>query len=363
MLLYSFNLIFLNLVQSFSWGINGPYNSSSLGKSGGPYHPTDPTDPLPSKWSTIDVIDWLKKNGLDKPEVVKWISDEEVDGIALISLTEALLKEHGIKPFGYRARLLKAIEPLAIRDSQLGLGATEITWQDMQVSAQFTISADAMLMYFSGKKSIYEASLSIYHSSTNRYGRPSPWSEDFASGDPLLQYDFVKPGINGYQISGSQGNLEQMYVSMQVSFDAILIHTCATSESHSFGLNLTRSMLGLAPVSSEEVGEHKDKRLWAGTTTFISQFKKTPPWQQRWGREISWSKEMHRYFPRLFRQAVRTLLLIRNRKENVFSSMPRDAMMLLFSIMSVDANPSPFHPYPFPFLAPGEDNDNAGGGW
>jgi hypothetical protein len=71
--------------------------------------------------------------------------------------------------------------------------------------------------------------------------------------------------------------------------------------------------------------------------------------------------------------AVRTLLLIRARKDTVLHPFPRDAMMVLFAgsthlhfhvcltegsqAMSRSANPSPFHPYPFPFINKGEAND------
>lgn len=307
-----------------------------------------------------DVVAWLEKHDLAQPQFVKWVREEEVNGTGLIALNDTILKDNGIKPFGYRARLIKAIEPLIIRESQLGPNYNETTWQDMQISAQFNVAVNAMMVHVSTKKTLAEASLTLYHGSQARYGNRNNLSDEFDMGEALLQYDLVKPYINGFQVSGSQGALEQMYISMQVSCEAMLIHSCVTNETRNFGVNSTRTMLGLAPVSAEKEEEQKEKRLYAGTTTYISQQYKAsqPSWQQRWGREISWSKEMHRFFPRPFRLAVRTLWLIRNRKDSVFAKMPRDAMMVLIKIMSLDANPSPFHPYPFPLVDRNDANNN-----
>ena len=78
----------------------------------------------------------------------------------------------------------------------------------------------------------------------------------------------------------------------------------------------------------------------------------------QWGKEIHWAPLTHRFFPRQFRAAVRTLLLVRARKETPLNGFPRDAMMVLFKAMSLSANPSPFHPYPFPLVAKGEANND-----
>ncbi len=117
-------------------------------------------------------------------------------------------------------------------------------------------------------------------------------------------------------------------------------------------------MLGLPHVSDELALTLADERMRCGTSTFVSQRREQKPWQQKWGAEIQWSPQMHRFFPTAYKAAVRTLLLIRLRRDSVIAPLNRDVMHVLFSVMARGANPTPFFPYPFPFSSKDENDNN-----
>lgn len=109
-------------VQNFSWGISGPYTSSTRGNPlhGQRLHPTDPSDPPPAKWSVGDVCAWLERERLSSPAVLAWVTREEVSGTTLVMLTEKMLRTSlPGSTLGWRTRVLRALEPLCLRDQYL----------------------------------------------------------------------------------------------------------------------------------------------------------------------------------------------------------------------------------------------------
>ena len=84
-----------------------------------------------------------------------------------------------------------------------------------------------------------------------------------------------------------------------------------------------------------------------------------------WGPHVAWSKVSHQVYPRAFKAAVFTLLLCHNRKSSVFSSLPRDVLLVIFRLLAEHFNANPFlemppHPDPESLVKKeGEDEDEA----